>query len=113
MDVCAGRGVYMSLKIDIPREAIAGFCRRWRIVELSVFGSALREDFRPDSDVDVLVAFEPEARWGFREWLEMTRELEALLGRKVDMVERRIIEQSENYIRRRHILTRLEPVYVA
>lgn len=103
----------MSVKIDIPREQIAAFCRRWKIEEFSIFGSILREDFRPDSDVDVLVAFEPGVQWGFQEWLGMTRELEALFGRKVDLVERRVIEQSENYIRRKHILSRLERVYVA
>ncbi|MDZ7271656.1 MAG: nucleotidyltransferase domain-containing protein [candidate division KSB1 bacterium] len=103
----------MPIKFDIPREALADFCRRWRIVELDLFGSALREDFRPDSDVDVLVTFEPDVRWGFSQWLEMARELEALFGRKVDLVERRLIEQSKNYIRRKHILTHLEKVYVA
>ena len=94
----------MALRIDLPREAIADFCRRWRIRELAIFGSALREDFRPDSDVDVLVTFELNVRWGFQHWLEMTRELESLFGRKVDLVERRLVEQSKNYIRRQHIL---------
>jgi predicted nucleotidyltransferase len=103
----------MPLRIEVPQEAIADFCRRWRIVELSVFGSALREDFRPDSDVDILVAFEPGVRWGFQQWLDMTRELEALFGHKVDLVERRLVEQSKNYIRRKHILSHLERVYVA
>jgi predicted nucleotidyltransferase len=51
----------MALQIDLPREAIADFCRRWLIKELAIFGSALREDFQPDSDVDVLVEFAPEA----------------------------------------------------
>lgn len=45
----------MPVRIDIPYEAIADFCRRWRIIELAIFGSALREDFRPDSDVDILL----------------------------------------------------------
>ncbi|MGC8857460.1 MAG: nucleotidyltransferase family protein [Anaerolineae bacterium] len=103
----------MRLPIEIPREAIAEFCRRWKIKEFSIFGSALREDFRPDSDVDVLVAFEPEVHWHFEHWLEMTRELEALFGRKVDLVERRLVEQSKNYIRRKHILSHLERIYVA
>mgnify|MGYP001072886381 CR=1 FL=1 len=102
----------MALRIELPREAIADFCRRWRIRELAIFGSALREDFRPDSDVDVLVTFEPEVRWEFQQWLEMTRELEALFGRRVDLVERRMVEQSKNYIRRKHILSHLEPIYV-
>jgi predicted nucleotidyltransferase len=106
-------GVAVALRIELSREAIADFCRRWRIRELAIFGSALREDFRPDSDVDVLVTFEPEVRWEFQQWLEMTRELEALFGRRVDLVERRMVEQSINYIRRKHILSHLEPIYVA
>lgn len=103
----------MALQIEIPHERIAEFCRRWRIVEFALFGSALRQDFRPDSDVDVLVSFESDVQWGFPEWFAMTRELEALLGRKVDLVERRLVEQSKNYIRRKHILRHLEHVYVA
>lgn len=103
----------MTLQIALPREAIADFCRRWRIVEFAIFGSVLREDFRPDSDVDILVTFEPGIHWGFHEWLEMTKELENLLGRKVDLVERRLVEQSKNYIRRKHILSHLETIYVA
>ncbi len=103
----------MNPAIDLPKEKIAEFCRRWQIVELSLFGSVLREDFRPDSDVDMLVTFAEGARWGIREWLQMEQELEDLLGRKVDLVERRQVEQSRNYIRRRHILDHAEPVYVA
>ncbi len=103
----------MPLQIDLHKEAIADFCRRWRVAEFSIFGSALREDFRPDSDVDVMVTFEPGAEWSFQQWLEMTRELETIFGRKVDLVERRSIEQSKNYIRRRHILNHLERIYVA
>ncbi len=103
----------VSLKIPIPNEAVADFCRRWRIVELSLFGSVLRDDFGVDSDVDVLVTFAAGVRWGFQEWLQMTQELEHILGRKVDLVERRLVEQSKNYIRRQHILSNLVRVYVA
>lgn len=103
----------MPLNISLPREAITAFCRRWHVAELAIFGSALREDFRSDSDVDVLISPEPGVDWSFQEWLEMIRELEALFGRKVDLVERRLIEQSKNYIRRKHILSHLERVYVA
>lgn len=103
----------MPLQIELSREAIADYCRRWRIVEFAIFGSALREDFHAKSDVDVLVTFEENVHWEFPQWLEMTRELESLLGRKVDLVERRLIEQSKNYIRRKHILSHLEHVYVA
>ncbi len=101
------------LKINIPLPQIEDFCRRWKIKELSLFGSVLREDFRPDSDVDFLVSFEEEAHWSFFEMVDMQDELKEILGRKVDLVERRAVERSENYIRRRHILQSLEPVYVA
>jgi len=103
----------MALQIQVNQERIAEFCRRHRIERLSVFGSALREDFRPDSDVDVLVTFEAEARWGFFDLLRMQEELKGILGRPVDLVERESVERSENYIRRRHILQAEEPIYVA
>lgn len=75
----------MNPKIMIPREAIAEYCRRNRIRKLSLFGSALREDFRPDSDVDLLVEFEPEARVGLIRMAGMELELGEFLGRKVDL----------------------------
>lgn len=100
-------------QIEIPREKVAAFCQKWKVRELSLFGSVLREDFRPDSDVDVLVSFEPEAKWRFYDLMDMQDELSEILGRKVDLVERKAVEQSENYIRRRHILSHLEPLYVA
>jgi len=75
----------MNQNLTIPREAIADFCRRNRIRKLALFGSALREDFRPDSDVDILVEFEPEARVGLIRLAGMELDLSELLGRKVDM----------------------------
>jgi len=71
-------------RIDIPKEKLAEFCRRNRIRRLSLFGSVLREDFGPQSDVDVLVEFEPETRVGLR-FFTMEQELSTLLGRKVDL----------------------------
>ncbi len=70
--------------IDIPREEIAAFCRRHRIRRLALFGSILRDDFTPDSDIDVLVEFEPGATPGW-DFFGMQDELSAILGRKVDM----------------------------
>jgi len=101
------------IRIDIPHDRLAAFCRAHRIRRLSVFGSALREDFRPDSDVDILVTFEEGARHSLFDLVTMQDELEAILSRAVDLVEREAVEQSENYIRRRHILANEEPVYVA
>ena len=99
-------------QLKIADDALADFCRRWKIVELSLFGSALREDFRPDSDVDVLAAFAPGARWGLFDMVHMQDDLERLLGRKVDLLSRRGVEQSRNWIRRKAILDSAEPIYV-
>ncbi len=75
----------MISRVDIPRERLADFCRRHHIHKLSLFGSVLREDFRPDSDIDVLVEFEPDVAVGLIRLAGMELELSALLGRQVDM----------------------------
>ncbi len=98
---------------EIPLDEIAAFCRKWKIKEFALFGSVLREDFRPDSDIDVLVTFKPDEDFDFDDRMKIQEEIEKIFGRKVDLVERKLIERSENYIRRRHILQSLEPVYVA
>lgn len=94
----------MSPRIPLDRRRIAEFCRRWKISELSLFGSVLRDDFRPDSDVDILVAFAEDAGWSLLDHVTMEDELSALLGRRVDVVTRRAVETSDNWIRRRAIL---------
>jgi predicted nucleotidyltransferase len=100
-----------SPRIRLPEAEIQSFCRRWQIAELSLFGSVLRDDFRPDSDVDMLVTFAPGARWSLFDMVRMQEELAAILGREVDLVERKAVEQSDNYIRRKRILSSLVPVY--
>ena len=100
-------------RISAPQEGLAEFCRRWQVADLSLFGSALRGDFRPESDVDLLVTFAPGVSWGFDDFLTIKEEIETLFGRTVDLVERRLVETSENYIRRKHILSQLEPLYAA
>ena len=106
--------LFMSrpVQINIPNDKIVQFCRKWKVTELALFGSVLREGFRPDSDVDVLVTFSPDAEWGYDHLLDMKEELEAIFGRAVDLVEKRLVEESPNYIRRKHILTNMEKVYV-
>jgi predicted nucleotidyltransferase len=104
--------VNVKPQIPIDRDQIERFCRKWLITELALFGSVLREDFRPDSDVDVLVRFAPQARWGLFDLCRMEEELRSMLGRQVDLVEREAVEQSENYIRRHAVLSTAEPVYV-
>ena len=101
----------MSLGIDIDREKIAEFCRQWRITEFSLFGSVLRDDFRPDSDVDVMVGFDPQARWTLLDLAEMKEQLETMLGRDVDLLTRRGVEQARNPLRKKEILSSAETVY--
>jgi predicted nucleotidyltransferase len=103
----------VARSLDLGGPEVAAYCRRWKVCELAVFGSALREDFRPDSDVDVLVTFEPDANWGLLEQTIMESELTTLLGRKVDLVSRRAVERSTNWIRRQAILGSAEVVRVA
>lgn len=97
--------------IEIDRERIADFCRRWRIAELALFGSVLREDFDQDSDVDVLVRFHPEAEHTLFDLVRMQEELKRIVGREVDLVSRRGIEASRNYLRKRAILSTAEVIY--
>jgi predicted nucleotidyltransferase len=101
-----------SVRDLVPRASLARLCQRWRITELALFGSVLRPDFRLDSDIDLLVTFAPDAAWSGWDWVTIEAELAALFGRKVDLVERAAVERSENWIRRRHILTHAEPLYV-
>jgi uncharacterized protein len=96
-----------------PLQEVEDFCRRWRIVELSVFGSVLRDDFRPDSDIDLLVRFAPEARWSLFDHTRMERELGEILGREVDLVTRSAVERSPNWIRREEILSTARTLYAA
>lgn len=103
----------MRPHVPIDRDRLARFCRRWKVAEFALFGSVLRDDFRPDSDVDVLVAFAPDANWSLFDLVRMEDELSELLGRRVDLVERKAVEQSENYIRRKHILGSLQHLDVA
>jgi len=99
--------------LEISDAALADFCRRWKITELALFGSVLREDFRSNSDVDVLVTFSPDAEWSLLDVIGMEEELSALLGRKVDLVSRRAVESSHNWIRRKAILENAQVIYDA
>ena len=103
----------MNARIDIPHEKLAAFCQQWRIVEFSLFGSVLRDDFRHDSDVDALVRFHSDARHTLFDMVRMQEELTAIFGRKVDLISRRGVEQSRNYLRKNTILKSAEVVYAA
>lgn len=100
-----------TLPLPWPEERIAEFCRRWKVEELAVFGSALRRDFGPGSDVDLLVRFAPDAEWTLLDHSRMERELEEVLGRKVDLVSRAAIEESPNWVVRREILSSARVAY--
>jgi len=98
------------IQIDIPHDQIRAFCRKWRVTEFAVFGSVLREDFRPDSDIDVLLSFEEGAPWTLWDLIRMRAELQALFGRKVDVVEKRALR---NPYRKQAILRTFEVLYAA
>src|SRR5687767_15552869 len=100
-------------KFSIPKAKLAAFCRRWKVSELAIFGYALREDFRPESDIDVLVSFFPEARVTLFDMARMQEELKAIFGREVDLVSKRGLENSRNYLRRKQILDSAQVIHVA
>jgi len=102
-----------SARIEIPKDKLAEFCRRWKISEFALFGSVLSGNFRPDSDIDVLVTFAPDARWSLLSLVQMNTELEKIFGRRVDLVSRRGIEASRNYLRRKAILNSAQVIHVA
>ena len=97
-------------RIHVPQDRIAAFCRRWQITELALFGSVLRDDFGPDSDVDVLATFAAGAGFTFDNRVDMVDEISDLLGREVDLVDSRLIR---NPFRRHSILTSREVIYAA
>src|ERR1035441_2114098 len=105
-DKSGGNG--MSPRISLDLERITGFCREWKIAELALFGSVLRDDFGPESDVDVLVAFLPDSHTSLFDLVDMEEELTAMVGRKVDVVCREGIERSANFIRKNAILSAAE-----
>lgn len=99
-----------GLPIDVPMDKIAEFCRKWKIRQFSLFGSVLPEDFRPESDVDVLVVLADDAPWDFFDWVDMIEELKGIFGREVDLVEKTAIR---NPFRRRNILKNHKGIYAA
>ena len=103
----------IKARVGISPNEIATFCKRRQITELALFGSVLRDDFGPDSDIDVLVKFSPDAKLSFLALDQMEEELSRMLGRKVDLLTRRSIEQSPNWIRRENILGSAKTIYAA
>lgn len=102
------------MNIDLPHDRIAEFCQRWNVSELALFGSVLRDDFRPDSDVDVLVSYpSPELTPSLFDHVDMQDELVEIFGRPVDLVSKKGIEQSRNPFRKKAILESATVVYAA
>ncbi len=101
------------MHFELPEAKIADFCRRWKISEFAFFGSVLRDDFRSDSDLDVLVTFKPDAAWSLFDHVEMRNELAQILGREVDLLSHDAIAQSDNSPRRRAILESAQVIHAA
>ena len=101
----------MTARIEVPSEPISAFCERWSVTKLALFGSVLRDDFGPDSDIDVLAEFGKEARHTLFDMDRMEEELRDIFGRDVDLVSWRGVERSPNYLRREAILQSAELVY--
>lgn len=101
-----------KLQISVPREKIVDFCKQWRIIEFSFFGSVLREDFNlKKSDIDVLIEFSPDSSWGLFDLVKMEEELSQLFTRHVDLVNKKAVENSRNWIRKQNILGSAEVYY--
>jgi len=100
-----------SAVIELPTKEISDFCKRWQVAEFALFGSVLRDDFRPDSDIDVMVEFYPEAHPTFSSLDQMEAELKSIFHRDVDLVTRQGIESSRNYLRRHEILSSAQVIY--
>ncbi|MDJ0682204.1 MAG: nucleotidyltransferase family protein [Xenococcaceae cyanobacterium MO_167.B52] len=97
--------------IEIPVDQITKFCQRWKVRELALFGSVLGEDFRPDSDIDILISFIPDNCWTLFDRVDMQDELTEIFGRKVDLVNKKGIERSRNYLRKDNILGSAKVIY--
>jgi uncharacterized protein len=100
-------------RLGVSAEALSQFCHRWHITEMALFGSVLRDDFSAESDIDLLVSFDPAFRRGLAEMIEMQSQIQQLLGRDVDLIVRRALERSENVSRRDRILNSAQVIYVA
>jgi hypothetical protein len=101
----------MKFLDSLELKDFALFCKRWKIREFAVFGSILRDDFKPESDVDILVTFGQNAEWGLFDHVQIRNELESMLNRKVDLVTRRALEQTQNQISRDRILNSAKVIF--
>lgn len=100
------------MKVQIDHAALSRFCRERGIARLELFGSVLRDDFRANSDVDVLATLDPEAPVTLLGWADMQEQLSQIFGRPVDLVSRWAVERSQNPYRKHAILSTAVPIYV-
>jgi predicted nucleotidyltransferase len=100
-----------SVALSIPCTELASFARRWRVIELALFGSALTDSFGPQSDVDILVTFAPGAEWSLLDHVQMQEQLTRLFGRPVDLVTKKAVMRSANWLRRQAILNSAQVIY--
>jgi predicted nucleotidyltransferase len=103
----------MSPRIPIDQARIAEFCKKWSVTEFALFGSVLRDGFRSDSDIDVMLTYGPDAEWTLFDMARMRDELVKLFGHDVDLLTRPAVEMSANYMRRKSILESATVVYAA
>ncbi len=101
------------MNLGVGADMIADFCNRWKISKLAVFGSLVRGELRPDSDIDLLVTFRSDADWTMFDHFTMEEELSRLLGRDVDLTSVRAVEENPNLITRREILDSARQIYAA
>jgi predicted nucleotidyltransferase len=103
--------IMMDLDLLIPKDRLGALCKRWKITRVDLFGSALGNDFSEESDIDLLVTFQEGETPDFFQFVEMKRELEALLKRQVDVMTRPSIENSRNRLRKQEILNSAKTIY--
>ncbi len=100
----------VSDRLKAPSVQIAKFCQRWKITEFALFGSVLRDDFCPNSDIDVLITFAPDPVWSLFDWVDMKDDLKALFGREVDIADKQGLK---NPYRRHEILRTCQVIYAS
>ena len=111
-NLCTSSNVMQLKNINLPMAEIAQFCQKWNLTELALFGSVLRDDFKPDSsDVDVMIQYRPVSVPSYYDLDLMEEDLKAIFGRDVDVITRPSIENSANYLRRHEILSSAQVIY--
>lgn len=101
-----------KVKIRMPKTKIAEFCKRWNVSEFAIFGSALTKDFRPDSDIDIMVDFPTQAKVTLYDMTQMQDELKKIFKRDVDLISKRGVKNSRNYLRKKAILESAQVIHV-